>query len=97
MNADEVSDKTLSEEKREHIKEINRYTSFLTPPLQLLEQRMAVFVAFFVVPVFALANAGLDLRLVLSSLFVTNIVVGFAIGLLLGNNLGIVGFTYLIV
>lgn len=98
MNArKDGNEKTLSEEKMEHIKEINRYTSFLTPPLQLLEQRMAVFVAFFVVPVFALANAGIDLRMDLSTLFDTNIVEGVALGLLLGKIIGIVGFTMLLV
>ncbi|HLW14001.1 MAG TPA: Na+/H+ antiporter NhaA [Flavobacteriaceae bacterium] len=88
---------TLSEEKLGHIREINRYTNFLTPPLQALEQKMAVFVAFFVVPVFALANAGVDLRMDLSLLFSTNIVEGVALGLLVGKVVGIVGFTMLLV
>lgn len=88
---------TLSEEKLEHIRQINRYTNFLTPPLQALEQKMAVFVAFFVVPVFALANAGVDLRMDLSLLFSTNIVEGVALGLLVGKVVGIVGFTMLLV
>lgn len=88
---------TLSEEKLGHIKEINRYTNFLTPPLQALEQKMAVFVAFFVVPVFALANAGVDLRMDLSTLFSTNIVEGVVFGLLAGKVIGIVGFTMILV
>lgn len=88
---------TLSEEKLGHIREINRYTNFLTPPLQALEQKMADFVAFFVVPVFALANAGVDLRIDLSELFTTNIVEGITFGLLLGKVIGVVGFTMLLV
>lgn len=97
LGSKDENDKTLSEEKMEHVKEINRYTSFLTPPLQLLEQRMAVFVAFFVVPLFALANAGVDLRMDLSTLFSTNIVEGVVLGLLAGKIIGIVGFTMLLV
>lgn len=89
--------KILSEEKLDHLEKIKKDTSYLTPPLQFLEQGMAVFVAFFVVPVFALANAGVDLRMDLSTLFSTNIMMGTAFGLLIGKVIGITGFTLLLI
>lgn len=97
MKSEVKSEKTLSEEKMEHVREIHRYSGFFTPPLQVLEQRMAVFVAFFVVPIFALANAGVDLRMDLSTLFNTNIVIGVVLGLLAGKVIGVVGFTMLLI
>lgn len=97
MKSKDEDTTTLSDEKLDYIKQINRNTRFLTPPLQFLEQGMAVFVAFFVVPVFALANAGIDLRIDLSQLFTTNIVEGVALGLLAGKVIGIVGFTMLLI
>lgn len=97
MKSKDEDTETLSEEKLGYIKDINRNTRFLTPPLQMLEQGMHVFVAFFVVPVFALANAGIDLRIDLSQLFTTNIIEGVAFGLLAGKIIGIVGFTMLLI
>lgn len=97
MKSKDEDTTTLSDEKMAYIDEINRETRSLTPPLQMLEKGMAVFVAFFVVPVFALANAGIDLRIDLSQLFTTNIVEGVALGLLAGKVIGIVGFTMLLI
>lgn len=94
---DVEGDKTLSEEKLNCVHDINRLTRSLTPPLQHLEHSLALFVAFFVVPVFALANAGIDLRIDLSELFTTNIVLGISFGLLFGKVIGIVGFTMLLI
>lgn len=94
---DKGTGKILSEEKLEYLDKIKRDTAFLTPPLQYLEKSLAVFVAFFVVPVFALANAGVDLRMDTSTLFSTNIMYGVAFGLLAGKVIGITGFTMILI
>ncbi len=68
------------------------------PPLQLLEHSMHPFVTFIILPVFALANAGVTLLDINSEqLFGTNVAIGVALGLLVGKVIGVVGFTWLIV
>lgn len=98
INSENKEDsKILSDEKLDYIEQIKRDTSYLTPPLQLLEKNMAVFVAFFVVPIFALANAGVDLRMDTSVLFSSNVLEGVTLGLLVGKVVGITGFTMLLI
>ena len=58
---------------------------------------MHPFVTFVVIPIFALANAGVSLSIDFDTLFSTNIALGIFAGLLLGKVIGIVGFTLLLV
>jgi NhaA family Na+:H+ antiporter len=62
----------------------------LDTPLERLEHALTPWVAFGIVPVFALANAGVDLR---SSpgLFPSTVELGVFVGLVLGKPLGILG------
>jgi len=66
-------------------------------PLQRLERALHPWVAFFVVPLFALANAGvvLDDRALRAELHPVSL--GIVLGLLVGKPLGIVGFAWLAV
>lgn len=77
--------------------EIKNKTDAAIPPLQKLEHAMHPFVTFVVIPIFALANAGVSLNIDIENLFSTNIAVGVALGLLLGKVVGVVGFTMLMV
>lgn len=77
--------------------EIKKKTDHAIPPLQKLEHAMHPFVTFVVIPIFALANAGVSLNIDLENLFSTNIAIGVALGLLLGKVVGVVGFTMLMV
>ena len=67
------------------------------PPLQRLEHAMHPFVTFVVLPVFALANAGVSVIIDPEQLFSTNIVFGVSLGLLAGKVIGVVGSTLLMV
>lgn len=63
-------------------------------PLQRLEHSLQVPVAFFVVPLFALANAGVSMDAAMLKDSLTNpVALGIFLGLLLGKSLGIAGIS----
>lgn len=66
-------------------------------PLQRLEHGMHPFVAFVVMPVFALANAGITFPPDMLQMFLSPVTLGVALGLLAGKVVGVAGMTYLIV
>ena len=69
-----------------------------TPPLQRLEHALAPLVTFLVLPVFALANAGLALSGDnLGTALGHPVFWGVVAGLLLGKQLGVLGFAWLAV
>ena len=89
---------TLEHEQVEVIADMMNDTRDAIPPSQRLEHAMHPFVSFVVMPVFALANAGVSFAgLDVESVFSTNVALGVALGLLLGKPLGIVLSTYLLV
>lgn len=67
------------------------------PPLQKLERRLAPWVSLVVLPVFALANAGVRLEGDLVGVATHPVVLGVVLGLVLGKPLGIVGLSWLAV
>lgn len=64
-------------------------------PLQSLEQDLHGVVAFFVLPLFAFANAGLDLSGIGPGELMHPVPQGIALGLFLGKPLGVFGFCWL--
>jgi Na+:H+ antiporter, NhaA family len=81
-------------ENEQNIAEIARLAMFSTSPLERLERALSPWVAYVVVPVFALANAGVALdgaalRGVVSDPTTT----GVLLGLVLGKTLGVFGTT----
>lgn len=84
---------TLTNDQLHVLEKINVATISATPPLQRLEHAMHPIVTFVIIPIFAIANAGVSLDIDFKSLFDTNVAVGVALGLLLGKVLGVVGFT----
>jgi NhaA family Na+:H+ antiporter len=67
-------------------------------PLQRIEHRLTPWVTFLVVPLFALANAGIDLRAVdLGGALADPVTLGVALGLPLGKFAGISAFAWLAV
>lgn len=88
---------TLTGEQLHVIEKINQTTESATPPLQRLEHAMHPIVSFVIVPIFALANAGVSLNIDISTLLSTNVALGVALGLLVGKVVGVVGFTWLLV
>ncbi|WP_028295736.1 Na+/H+ antiporter NhaA [Olivibacter sitiensis] len=88
---------TLTAEQLHILEEVKADTYQAIPPLQRLEHAMHPFVTFAVIPIFALANAGVSLAVDLEQLFSTNVALGVALGLLVGKVVGVVGFTLLLI
>ena len=88
---------TLTNDQLHFLEKINEATIAATPPLQRLEHAMHPIVTFVIIPIFAIANAGVSLDIDLNSLFDTNIAIGVALGLLVGKVIGVVGFTALFI
>lgn len=63
--------------------------------LRQLEHDLHSFIAFFVLPVFAFANAGVTLDGVEIAHLTQPVTIGVVLGLLLGKPIGITGFTYI--
>ena len=62
-----------------------------TSPLIRLEHRLSPLIAFGVVPLFAFANAGIDLRAVSPAALVAPLPLGIAVALVLGKQVGVLG------
>lgn len=78
--------------------EIDRLTDNREPPLDRLERTLHPWASFVVIPLFALANAGLDLSPgFLTDLGSSAIGLGVAVGLVLGKPAGILLFSWLAV
>lgn len=87
---------TLTEEQLHILEEVKDNTQKAIPPLQQLEHAMHPFVTFVVVPVFALANAGVSLDMDMDELFSNNVALGVGLGLIVGKVLGVVGISWLL-
>lgn len=88
---------TLTNEQLHLLDEVKKDTNRIIPPLQRLEHVMHPLVTFLIIPIFALANAGVSVAVDLDQLFSTNIALGVALGLLIGKVVGIVFFTWILV
>lgn len=88
---------TLTNEQVHIVDEIKKATDQALPPSQKLEHAMHPFVTFLIIPIFAIANAGVSLDLDMDTLFNTHVALGVGLGLLLGKVLGVVGFTWLFI
>jgi NhaA family Na+:H+ antiporter len=87
---------TLTNEQLHILDEIKKDTNQAIPPLQQLEHTMHPLVTFVIIPIFALANAGVSvLDIDIKQLFSTNVALGVGLGLLVGKVIGVVGFTWL--
>ena len=60
-------------------------------PLHRLEHAIAGWVAFAIVPIFGFANAGLSFANVTTEMLVSPIVIGIALGLFIGKQIGVFG------
>ena len=72
-------------------------SSKVLSPMHRLEHKLTYWVAFFIMPVFALANAGLKIDLELMTNIFNPISLGIILGLVLGKQIGIVLFSWLFV
>lgn len=80
-------------------------TAFLIPetpykntsltPVHYLESLLHPYVAFFIMPLFALANTGLPLWRVNVSMLFDSVTIGIILGLFLGKQIGVISMTWL--
>ena len=97
-NAGEHGEDVLTNSERMSIvdKIENNCEKILTP-LQRFEHGLHPWVSFFIMPVFALANAGVTIGSGLSSALSHPVSIGIILGLFIGKQIGIFSFSYLAV
>ena len=79
------------------LKEIEHAGDHLISPLQDLEDSLRNPINYFIIPLFAFANAGVNLEgMTLANLF-SGIGLAVIVGLVLGKFLGVLGFTWLFI
>jgi NhaA family Na+:H+ antiporter len=75
---------------------IENCTQGVEAPLQRLEHALHPWVAYFIMPVFALANAGVNLRTDLLAALSNPVTIGIILGLTVGKQIGITAMAWLI-
>tara|TARA_B100001063_G_scaffold247374_1_gene293582 strand:+ start:2477 stop:3886 length:1410 start_codon:yes stop_codon:yes gene_type:complete len=87
----------MSDEQHEIIEDLKEVRAKVEPPLQKLEYALNPIVSFFVLPLFALSNAGINLDVNIWDALTNNVSLGIICGLILGKMLGIVSFSALFI
>jgi NhaA family Na+:H+ antiporter len=86
-----------NEERQAALHALNHATYKLEPPLHELEHTLHPWVVFAIMPLFALANAGVPLGGGLGEALTNPVVLGIVAGLVLGKQLGVTLFAWLAV
>ncbi|MDG1231155.1 MAG: Na+/H+ antiporter NhaA, partial [Pseudomonadales bacterium] len=85
----------LSSEQHSIVHSMEQVTEKATAPLQELEHTLMPFVTFMIMPIFALANAGVVIAEDFGAVLTSSIAVGIVAGLVIGKPLGIFVFAWL--
>ncbi len=85
----------LAKNQTELLKKVESYSDHVISPLQHLEDRLHSFVYYFIIPVFAFANAGLDFAKMDISLNLEGAALPVLVGLVVGKFVGIFVFSFL--
>ncbi|RWX00475.1 Na+/H+ antiporter NhaA [Flavobacterium cerinum] len=96
-DANTTDTSAVTKEQLHILGEMKTLTKHAMTPLQRLEHDLHPVVSFIVMPLFALANAGVVFTLDLDSLLANNIFTGIVFGLIIGKFLGIFGVTAILV
>ncbi len=97
-DAGEKGENVLTNEDRQAaLHALNRATYKLEPPLHELEHALHPWVVFAVMPLFALANAGVPLGGGLAAALTSPVSLGIVAGLVLGKQIGVTLFAWLAV
>lgn len=89
---------TLTDEQHEILQRMEQVTFEASTPLQRLEHSMHPMVAFIIIPLFALCNAGVSISAQTVNHLLNPVTLGISLGLLLGKFIGVsgtVGILYL--
>jgi NhaA family Na+:H+ antiporter len=84
-----------TEDQRDSLQSLDIVSQELESPLQRLEHALHPWVAFVIIPVFALANAGVAVGGEIAAMATEPIVLGIIFGLCLGKPIGIMLFAWL--
>ena len=87
----------LTNEQHSIIHSLEQITEQATAPLQELEHALMPFVTFLIMPIFALANAGVVIVGDIATVVTNPIAIGVVMGLVVGKPLGIWLFSWLAV
>lgn len=84
-----------NDDQRSILQTLENGVHLVETPLQRLEHNMHVWVAFLVIPIFALANAGIPIEFAKIGESLTHpVALGVIVGLMLGKLVGIAGFSW---
>ena len=84
-------------EQRAAVQELEDACQHVESPLQRMEHALHPWVAFVIMPIFALANAGVVLTSGVGSAFTSSVVLGIVLGLIIGKGVGVTLFAWLAV
>jgi NhaA family Na+:H+ antiporter len=87
----------LTEDQRDAVFSLEEACEAVQTPLQRLEHMLHPWVAYFIMPVFALANAGVSLGAGLLASLANPIALGVGAGLVVGKQVGVLLFSWLAV
>lgn len=86
----------MDDKQREVLKRLQCMVNDLNTPLQALEDTLYPFASYIIIPIFALANAGVNISQAGGSSGLANpIAVGIILGLFIGKPLGIILFSWI--
>ena len=88
---------TLTGEQLHVLDDIRIVTKDAMTPLQRLEHRMHPFVSFIIMPIFALANAGVTFSNDILAEATSNVTLGVAVGLIAGKVIGVFGISMTVI
>jgi NhaA family Na+:H+ antiporter len=91
------NDILTNSERLSIVGEIENNCEKILTPLQRFEHKLHPMVSFIIMPVFALANAGVIIGLDFISSLINPISIGIILGLFVGKQIGIFSFSYLAV
>lgn len=84
-------------EKQKILQSMENFVHCMESPLQRMEHKLHIWVSFLIIPIFALANAGIPIELAsLGTILVHPVTLGVIAGLIIGKLLGIIGFSWLV-
>ena len=95
--ADHPEDVRRSDERQSALSDLEDATEAIQTPLQRLEHGLHPWVAYFIVPLFALSNAGVALGAGATAALGSSVAYGIAAGLLIGKQAGILAAAWLVV
>jgi len=91
------NDCMTNEHRQRWVHGLEQACEHVQTPLLRLEHFLHPISSFFIVPVFALANAGVSIGTGVGEALMTRVSLGIIVGLVLGKQIGIMGFTWLAV